>query len=80
MNNASAGGMESYILEKIRKSNTTFRSRITTVRCEQAGSTPIEIKPRDVGTDFEGWTVEERLGTKTLEKAIIVAIEILNRA
>ena len=80
MNNASAGGMESYILEKIRKSNTTFRSRITTVRCEQAGSNPIEIKPRDVGTDTQGWAVgEAQIPTNTLEEAIVVAMEIQAR-
>ena len=76
----STQGLQSDLLEKIRTSDIRISCRITEVRLEKARATTITIKPRDVGTDFEGWTVEERLGTKTLEKAIIVAIEILNRA
>lgn len=80
MNNASAGGMESYILEKIRKSNTTFRSELTTVRLENPRATMLEIRPRDVGEDTEGWTVgPEEIQVETLEEAIILGMEIQAR-
>ena len=67
------------LLEKIRKSNTRISCSITTVRLEKAGSTTLEIRPRDVGTDFEGWEIEGLLGTQTLEEAIILCMEIQAR-
>ena len=68
------------LLEKIRKSNTHIRCSLTTVRLEKAGSTMLEIKPRDVGTDSEGWTVgEEEIPVQTLEEGIVVAMEIQAR-
>jgi len=72
-------GLQSDLLEKIRASDIRISCRITEVQLQKARATTVTIKPRDVGTDFEGWTVEERLGTETLEQAIIVGIEILNR-
>jgi hypothetical protein len=40
----------------------------------------LEIKPRDVGTDSEGWTVgEEEIAVQTLEEGIVVAMEIQAR-
>lgn len=77
--NESTQGLQSDLLEKIRTSDIRIRCRITEVRLEKARAKTITIKHRDVGTDFEGWTVEEKLGTKTLEDAMIVGIEILNR-
>jgi hypothetical protein len=73
-------GIQSDLLEKIRTSDINISCKITEVQLSKARATTVTIKPRDVGTDFEGWTVEERLGTETLEQAIIVGIEILNRA
>jgi hypothetical protein len=70
---------ESRILAQIRKSATTFRTNITTVYVCRPGVPEVEITPRDVGTDFEGWEIEGLLGTQTLEKAIIVAMEIQAR-
>ena len=68
------------LLEKIRASNTHISCRVTTVRLEKAGSTMLEIKPRDVGTDSEGWTVgEEEIAVQTLEEGIIVGMEIQAR-
>ena len=79
MPSESTQGIQSDLLDKIRASDIRISCRITEVRLEKARATTVAIKPRDVGTDFEGWTIEERLGTKTLEEAIIVGIEILNR-
>ena len=68
------------LLEKIRASNTRISCRTTTVRLEKAGSTMLEIKPRDVGTDTEGWTVgPEEIAVQTLEEGIIVGMEIQAR-
>ena len=68
------------LLEKIRASNTHIRCRTTTVRLEKVGSTMLEIKPRDVGTDTEGWTVgPEEIAVQTLEEGIIVGMEIQAR-
>ena len=68
------------LLEKIRASNTNISCRTTTVRLEKAGSTMLEIKPRDVGTDTEGWTVgPEEISVQTLEEGIIVGMEIQAR-
>jgi len=80
MRSESTTGMESDLLEKIWASNTTIRSKLTTVRLEKAGSTMLEIKPRNVGTDSEGWTVgEEEIPVQTLEEGIVVAMEIQAR-
>jgi len=68
------------LLAQIRKSDTRVRCSITTVRLEKAGATMLEIKPRDVGTDTEGWQVgEEEIQVETLEEAIIVGMEIQAR-
>ena len=75
----SPTGLSSDLLEKVRKSATRISTRITTVRLEKAGSTTIAIKPRDVGTDFEGWEVDGLFGTQTLETAIIVGMEMQAR-
>ena len=75
----SAGGMESDLLEKIRSSDTIVSTRICTVRLEKVGSDTVEIRPRDVGTNFEGWEINRLFGTQTLETAIIVGMEIQAR-
>ena len=68
------------LMEKIRKSNTRLRCIISTVRLEKSGATMLEIKPRDVGTDSEGWTVgPEEIAVQTLEEGIVVAMEIQAR-
>ncbi len=68
------------LLAQIRKSNTRISTRITTVRLEKAGAAMLEIIPRDVGTDQEGWAVgAEQIPVKTLEEGIIVGMEIQAR-
>jgi hypothetical protein len=40
----------------------------------------LEIRPRDIGTDQEGWAIgKEEIPCQTLEDAIIIGIEILAR-
>ena len=80
MINDCTKGMESDLLEKIRTSDIRISCRITEVRLEKARATTITIKPRSIGTDQEGWQIgEKEIPCDTLEEAIIVAIEILNR-
>ena len=68
------------LLAQIPKSNTRIRCSTTTVRLEKAGSTLLEIRPKNVGTDSEGWTVgAEEIPVKTLEEGIIVGMEIQAR-
>lgn len=68
------------LLEKVRASNTNISCSITKVRLEKVGATMLEIKPRDVGTDSEGWTVgPEEIAVQTLEEGIIVGMEIQAR-
>jgi hypothetical protein len=50
------------------------------VQLQKARATTVAIKPRSVGEDTEGWTIgEKKIPCNTLEEAIIVGIEILNR-
>ena len=80
MPSESTTGLESDFLEKVRASNTTIRTRITTVRLEKVGAATIEIKPRKVGRDTDGFVVgKEEIPIKTLEDAIIVGMEIQAR-
>ena len=73
-------GLSSDLLDKVRKSHTRIRTRITTVRLETAGSAMLEIRPRDIGTDQEGWAIgKEEIPCQTLEDAIIIGMEILAR-
>jgi hypothetical protein len=72
--------MESDLLEKIWASNTTIRSKLTTVRLEKVGSPTIEIRPRDIGTDTQGFSVgEAQIPVQTLKEAIVVGMEIQAR-
>ena len=72
--------LESGILAQIRKSATTFRTNITTVYVCRPTVSEVEIIPRSVGTDQEGWAVgKEEIPVSTLEEGIIVAMEIQAR-
>ena len=53
--------------------------RKTHVRLTRARAKTITIKPRDVGTDQEDGQLMKRNPVYTLEEAIIVGLEILNR-
>ena len=80
MHNESTTGMESDLLEKVWASNTTIRSKLTTTRLEKVGASTIEIRPRDIGTDTEGWSVgEAKIPVQTLKEAIVVGMEIQAR-
>ena len=76
----STQGQQSDLLEKIRTSDIRISCRITEVRLEKARATTLAIKPRGVGTNTERWQIgEKEIPCNTLEEAIIVGIEILNR-
>lgn len=80
MQSESSTAIQSDLLEKVRASNTSIRTKITTVRLEKAGSTTIEIKPRDIGEDTQGWSIgEKEIPCDTLETAIIVGMEMQAR-
>jgi hypothetical protein len=77
---ASQTGLSPDLLDKIRQSDTRISTRITTVRLEKAGSPMLEIRPRDIGTDTEGWAIgKEEIPCQTLEDAIVIGMEILAR-
>ena len=76
----STQGLQSDLLEKIRASDIRISCQITEVRLEKARATTLAIKPRDVGTDTQGWTVgPEEIAVQTLEEGIIVGMEIQAR-
>jgi len=80
MTSESTTGIQSDLLEKIRTSDIRISCRITEVRLTKARATTVAIKPRDVGEDTECWTIgEKEIPCNTLEEALIVGIEILNR-
>jgi len=77
---ASQTGLSPDLLDKLRQSDTRISTRITTVRLERIGSPMLEIRPRDIGTDTEGWAIgKEEIPCQTLEDAIIIGMEILAR-
>jgi len=80
MTSESTQGIQSDLLESLRASDIRISCKITEVRLEKARATTLAIKPRGVGTDTEGWTISEKeIPCNTLEEAMIVGIEILNR-
>ena len=80
MPSESATGIQSDLLETLRASDIRISCRITEVQLQKARATTLAIKPRDVGEDTEGWQIgEKEIPCNTLEEAIIVGIEILNR-
>jgi len=77
---ASQTGLSPDLLDKVRQSDTRISTRITTVRLEKAGSPMLEIRPRDIGTNTEGWAIgKEEIPCQTLEDAIVIGMEILAR-
>jgi len=80
MQGENTQAISSSLLDKIWSSATTISAKITTVRLEKVGAATIEIKPREVGGDTEGFSVgKEEIPVKTLEEAIIVGMEIQAR-
>ena len=80
MPSESATGIQSDLLETLRASDIQISCRITKVQLQKARATTLAIKPRDVGTDTEGWSVgPEEISVETLEEAIILGMEIQAR-
>ena len=80
MPSESATRIQSDLLETLRASDIRISCRITEVQLQKARATTLAIKPRSVGEDTEGWTISEKeIPCHSLEEAIIVGIEILNR-
>ncbi len=80
MQGENTQAISSSLLDKIRASATTISAKITTVRLEKVGAATIEIKPREVGRDTQGFSVgKEEIPVQTLEEAIIVGMEIQAR-
>ena len=80
MPSESATGIQSDLLETLRASDINISCRITEVQLQKARATTLAIKPRDIGTDKEGWSVgESQIPVQTLKEAIIVGMEIQAR-
>jgi hypothetical protein len=71
---------ESELHDEGKRSETQLVSQKCIVRLVRADASDVEIKPRNVGEDTEGWSVgKEKIPTDTLEQAIIVAMEMQAR-
>ena len=72
--------MERLSLEKVREVFTDYRCEGLHVLCETPWATSIEVKPGDFGADTNRWLVgSEEVPAATLEAALIVACEMVNR-
>ena len=72
--------MERLSLEKVREVFTDYRCEGLRIRCQTPWATSIGIKPGDLGADTNRWLVgDEEVPAATLEAALIVACEMVNR-
>jgi hypothetical protein len=72
--------MERISLEKVREMFTDWECRGLRVLCKTPWATTIEIKPGDFGSDTGSWLVgSEEVPAATLEAALVVACEMVNR-
>ena len=72
--------MERVSLEKIREVFTDYECEGLRIRCKTPWATSIGIKPGDLGADTGSWLVgDEEVPAATLEAALIVACEMVNR-
>ena len=72
--------MERLSLEKVREVFTNYRCEGLHVLCETPWATSIRVKPGDFGADTNRWLVgDEEVPAATLEAALIVACEMVNR-
>ena len=72
--------MERISLEKVREVFTEYRCEGLHVLCETPWATSIEVKPGDFGADTNRWLIgDEEVPAATLEAALIVACEMVNR-
>ena len=74
-------GMDVVLLGQIRSSDTCVRSEKLSVYMHRSGKEDIEIRPSKVGQEDECWIVgEKEIPGTSLVEALIVGMEILNRA
>ena len=72
--------MEQVSLEKVREVFTDWECEGLQVICKTPWATSIEIKPGDFGADTNRWLVgSEEVPAATLEAALVVACEMMNR-
>ena len=72
--------MERISLEKVREVFTEYRCEGLHVLCETPWATSIRVKPGDFGADTNRWLVgDEEVPAATLEAALVVACEMVNR-
>ena len=72
--------MERVSLEEVREVFTDYECEGLRIRCQTPWAETIEIKPGDFGSDTGSWLVgSEEVPAATLEAALIVACEMVNR-
>ena len=72
--------MERISLEKVREVFTEYRCEGLHVLCETPWAETIRIKPGDLESDTGSWLVgDAEVPSPTLEAALIVACEMVNR-
>ena len=72
--------MEQVSLEKVREVFTEYRCEGLHVLCETPWAETIRVKPGDLGSDTNRWLIgDEEVPAATLEAALIVACEMVNR-
>ena len=72
--------MERLSLEKVREVFTDWECEGLRIRCKTPWATSIGIKPGDLDSDTGSWLVgDEEVPAATLEAALIVACEMVNR-
>ena len=72
--------MERLSLEKVREVFTDYECEGLRIRCQTPWAPSIGIKPGDLGSDTGSWLVgDEEVPAATLEAALIVACEMVNR-
>lgn len=72
--------MERISLEKVREVFTDYECEGLRIRCIKDWATSIEVKPGDFGADTNRWLVgDEEVPAATLEAALVVACEMVNR-
>ena len=72
--------MEHLSLEKVREVFADYRCEGLHVLCKTPWAETIGIKPGDLGSDTGSWLVgDEEVPAATLEAALVVACEMVNR-
>jgi hypothetical protein len=72
--------MEQVSLEKVRKVFTDYECEGLHILCTTPWAETIRVKPGDFGADTNRWLIgDEEVPAATLEAALIVACEMVNR-